>query len=44
MIIYSIATGPAIDAGDAFCGFVPRFAVEGVLDSSVLGTYDRRFV
>ncbi|KAJ7930931.1 hypothetical protein B0H13DRAFT_2309238 [Mycena leptocephala] len=39
-----IATGPAIDAGDAFCGFVPRFAVEGVLDSSVLGTYTGRWI
>jgi hypothetical protein len=39
----SIKSGPGIGGGDRFCGF-PGFWLEGVMDSSALGTYDRRLL
>ncbi|KAJ7915187.1 hypothetical protein B0H13DRAFT_1872280 [Mycena leptocephala] len=39
-----IESGPGIGGGDGFCGFFPGFWIEGVLDSSVLGTYTGRWI
>ncbi|KAJ7704038.1 hypothetical protein B0H17DRAFT_1326743 [Mycena rosella] len=42
--VFGIITGPEIAGGDGFCGFFPGFWIEGVLDSSDLGTYTGRWI
>ncbi|KAJ6555405.1 hypothetical protein DFH09DRAFT_1165315 [Mycena vulgaris] len=44
--IFGIESGPETPqpVGVGFCGFFPGFWIEGVLDSSVLGTYTGRWI
>ncbi|KAJ7333937.1 hypothetical protein DFH08DRAFT_879805 [Mycena albidolilacea] len=44
--VFGIDSGPETPqpVGVGFCGFFPAFFVEGVLDSSVLGTYTGRWI
>ncbi|KAJ7453755.1 hypothetical protein FB451DRAFT_1280731 [Mycena latifolia] len=44
--VFGIDSGPETPqpVGVGFCGFFPGFWIEGVLDSSVLGTYTGRWI
>ncbi|KAJ7440992.1 hypothetical protein FB451DRAFT_1299465, partial [Mycena latifolia] len=45
-VLQTIDSGPETPqpVGVGFCGFFPGFWIEGVLDSSVLGTYTGRWI